>query len=265
MRKPAPLLALLLGIFGAALPIPGHAGFSLFKNYWGNVLVATDMTPEGRALTPPTPQNPVYYLGSSIGEKLGTIPGDELPDKKKLTAFVTTILAKQGYLGARPGVHEPALYLVLQWGYLEPRSNDLLWFLGYDPAQDIGAPAFPGQLGPEIWRRGFRSRTVETILDGANGPIYGIIVTAFDYKTARSPNPVIYWQTRIGLPANGKSMADALPTMVLAAADAIGRPSKSPQLRSADDARDGHVRLDDLKILDVVGEPFRAADAPRKD
>jgi hypothetical protein len=208
----------------------------------------------------------VYFLGRSVGEKLGTIPGDELPDKKQLTDLVTKILAKQGYVGARPGVHEPTLYLVLQWGYLQPGTDDLMWFLGYDRSQDIGAADIdlPGHLGPEVWRRGFRSRTVETILDGASGPIYGIIVTAFDYQTARSPNPVIYWQTRIGLPANGKSMADALPTMVLAAGDAIGRPSKSAQLRDADTARDGHVRLDDLQILDVVGEPARNADAPRK-
>ncbi|MES1195209.1 MAG: hypothetical protein ABUL65_04890, partial [Opitutus sp.] len=146
MRKLIPLPALALGIFGA---VPGHAGFSLFKNNWGNVLVSTDMTPEGRALTPPTPQNPVYFLGSSVGEKLGTIPGDELPDKKQMTDFVTKILAKQGYLGARPGVHEPTLYLVLQWGYLTPGTGDLRWFLGYDRNQDIGAADIdlPGHLG----------------------------------------------------------------------------------------------------------------------
>ena len=252
-------LAFLLGLLGPALP-RASAGFNLFRNYWGDVLVSTDTTKAGHGLTPPTPDNPVYYLGQSLGRRLGSIRGDHEPDVHEMTRFITKILAKQGYVGAQPGVHEPSLYLVVQWGYLEPGSGDLLWFLGYDPDQDIAAPNSIGFLGPEVFRRGMRSRTIQTILDNADEPNYGIIITAFEYKTANTPNPVIYWQTRIALPANGKSMADALPTMLVAAGSAIGRESKTPQLRDADEVRDGHVKLDDLKFLDVVNQPTPAPD-----
>lgn len=240
------LLLAALGLVASA----GRAEFVLFKNTWGNVIVATDMTPAGRELTPPTPEKPVYYKGLSLGRKLGSINGDREPDIQQLNRFVGDILAKQGYLPAPAGMPEPELLLVLQWGYVQPGSENLLWFLGYDAKQDIAAQENPNMLGPEVWRRGFRSTEIETILQDSQNPIYGIIVTAFEFKTARTPEPVPYWQTRIGLPANGKSMAAALPVMVTAAGPAIGRAAEKPVLVSADVAREGQVKLGELKFLD---------------
>lgn len=250
LRTTTALIAAGLG-FG----LPTAAAFSLFSNAWGDVIVATDTTPEGRKLEPPSLDRPVYYLGRSLGPKLGSIPGDKSPDVEQMNRFIAKVLAKQGYVGATSGVHEATLYLVVQWGYLTPRSGDLLWFLGYDANKDIGAPAFPGMLGPEVWRRGFRSRTIEAILDGASIANYGIIVTAFDYKSADTSEPVIYWQTRIALPANGKSMAEALPAMAAAAGPAIGRPSDSPVMLDVDEARRVRVELGELEFRGVVEEP----------
>ena len=128
--------------------------------------------------------------------------------------------------------------------------------------QDIGAPSFPGILGPEVWRRNFRSRTIETVLESASDPIYGIIVTAFEYKSARTPKPIIYWQTRIGLPANRKSMAEALPTMILAAGPTFGRETDSPVLRDTDDVREGRVELGELEVSGYEDEPAPPSKAP---
>lgn len=251
LRSTLPLL-LLLALGATASGLRG-ADFVLFKNIWGSVIVATDMTKAGKALTPPTPQQPVYYKGLSLGRRLGSIPGDREPSVEELNLFVADVLAKQGYRPALPDAPEPELLLVVQWGYLKPGSEDLLWFLGYDPSQDIAAQANPNMLGPEVWRRGFRSPEIETILNDAQGAIYGIIVTAFEFKTARTTEPVAYWQTRIGLPAQGKSMASALPVMVAAAGPAIGRPSDKPVLVDADVAREGQVKLGELKFLDFEG------------
>jgi hypothetical protein len=181
-----------------------------------------------------------------------------------MNLLLAKILAKQGYLGAKPGVHDPALFLVVQWGYLEPEYANLPWFLGYNPQQDIASPAIPGILGAEVFRRNFRSREVESILQCVSRPVYGIIVTAFEYKSANTSRPVIYWQTRIGLPASGKSMAQALPTMLIAAAPSIGRESNSPVLASADDARTGKINLGELQILEMSHGPLRESDATTK-
>lgn len=231
------------------------AEFVLFKSVWGDAIVATDTTAAGRALTPPTRAQPVYYLGLTLGQKLGSIPGDKEPDLQQLSAFTARILAQQGYVGAKPGVHDPSLFLVLQWGYIQPGREDLRWFLGYNPEHDIAAPATINMLGPDVFRRGMRSREIETILEDAQRPIYGIIITAFDYKTARTNQPVALWQTRIGLPAHGKSMTDALPAMIVAAGPAIGRPADKPVFVDADNARSGTVTFGELKFLDFPEAP----------
>ena len=265
MKSPLPLVALILAALGPGRPCVSASGFSLFSRAWGDVIVATDLTEKGKTLKPPSTGNPVYYRGRSLGIRLGTIPGDQLPDEKQMNRFVAEILARQGYLGATPGLHEPTLYLVVQWGYLESRSGDLLWFLGYDADKDIGAPSFPGQLGPEVWRRNFRSPIIEAILENASSAIYGIIVTAFEYRSASTADPIIYWQTRIGLPANGKSMAEALPAMMLAAGPAIGRENESPVLINVDEPRKGHVELGELQSRGVVDElPPRSKDSDAK-
>lgn len=261
MPRLHPSLACLFLFLGGAAPGARGGEFTLFKNVWGDVIVATDTTEAGHALTPPSPQRPVYYTGRSYGQKLGSIRGDREPEVKQMNQFVAAILAKQGYLGAPAGAPDPELFLVLQWGYLTPGSEDLLWFLGYDPRQDIAAPAISGVLGPEVFRRGMRSRAVDTILNDAQGAIYGIIITAFDFKTVRTDEPVIYWQTRIGLPAHGKSMAAALPVMLTAAGPAIGRPADQPVMVDADRAREGQVKLGELKFLDFERETPAAAES----
>jgi len=264
MRMPRPTLTLAFTLLAvAATATDARAEFVLFKNIWGDVIVSTDTTPEGRKLAPPTPQRPVYYKGQSLGRRLGSIPGNLEPDVPQLNLFVGQVLAKHGYLAAPAGMAEPELFLVLQWGYLKPGGGDLRWFLGYNPEQDIAAPSHPTMLGGEVFRRGFRSRLIDTILENSQAPIYGIIVTAFDFKTARTAAPIAYWQTRIGLPANGKSMAAALPVMITAAGPAIGRPAAAPVLVSADHAREGQVNLGDLKFLGFEENPAQAPQPAR--
>jgi hypothetical protein len=107
---------------------------------------------------------------------------------------------------------------------------------------------------------------IESILDYASEPVYGIIVTAFEYQSAGTPEPIIYWQTRIGLPANGKSMAEALPAMVLAAGPTIGRENDSPVLVDVDDAREGRVELGELEVRGIEDGPVppNSASDPEK-
>jgi len=110
-----------------------------------------------------------------------------------------------------------------------------------------------------------RSPIIEAILENASSAIYGIIVTAFEYRSASTADPIIYWQTRIGLPANGKSMAEALPAMMLAAGPAIGRENESPVLINVDEPRKGHVELGELQSRGVVDElPPRSKDSDAK-
>jgi len=256
LLRPGSALVLLALALGGSVPV--QAEFKLFRNIWGDVLVSTDTTPAGKELPQASKESPVYYKGLSMGNRLGSgLRGDKEPTVKELNNFAASILAKQGYLAAQPGKHEPTLLLVLQWGYLEPSSEDLLWFLGYHVEDDIAAPTQIDFLGAEVFRRGMRSHATEMILHDAQNPIYGIMISAFEYKTAKTLNPVILWQTRIGLPTNGKSMVEAMPAMLAAAGPAIGRPSDKPVLLDVDAARAGSVDLGELKFLDSFYDPAR--------
>ncbi|MFW6353973.1 MAG: hypothetical protein ACOC3I_06260 [Verrucomicrobiota bacterium] len=252
LRRTLPLFACL---FGSMLH---GAGLNLFPRSWGDVIVNTDMTPAGRELVLPTPESPVFYRGQSLGNRFGATPGDRQPTDAEMGRVVAEILQGQGYRPAVAGTHEPSLFLVLQWGLLRPGRGDLAWFLGYRAADDIGAASFPGALGPEVFRRNFRTRTVETLLQAMREPLYGVIITAFDYASASTDDPVVYWQTRIGLSARGKSMEQALPAMVAAAGPSIGRETKAPVLRDPDETYEGYTRPEALELLEVLDENTRS-------
>jgi len=150
---------------------------------------------------------------------------------------------------------------VLQWGYLRPDySNELLWFLGYDPDNDIASSGTIGMLGPEVFRRNMRSRSIQTILDYSKQPLYAIVITAFDYESVSTPKPIVYWQTRIALPARGKSMASALPVMAASAGPSIGRETEKPIMLDADT----NVEIGELEIIGYGGQDA-SEDAGQKD
>ncbi|MDX2186525.1 MAG: hypothetical protein SFV32_06310 [Opitutaceae bacterium] len=236
--------AVLVAIF--AIPL---RAFSLLERIEPDVLVVTDVTDAGRSLPEVSPLSPVYFKGITLGARLGTFPGDKEPDIKELTQFITRLLAKQGYRGSPGSAHPPTLFLVLQWGYMR-RGADHLWFLGYNPADDIAAPKMINMLGPEIFLRNMRSRETQAILDMADEDLYGIIITAFEHESAKTDKPVILWQTRVAFPATGNYMKDALPKMATVAAAQIGRETKKPVLRDPADYRNEQSTLGELEVLD---------------
>gem|GEM_PF-946495 len=256
-RFPAPRVLLFSSLVLFFL-MPGEeaeAGLNLFKDSWGDVITVTEMTDAGRAQLRPSPESPVYFKGRNLGCKLGGgIPGDKEPDIEEMADCVTRLLAGQGYIGAESMGKEPELYIVLSWGYLRPgygedASDELLAFLGYDPSQDIAASGTMGHLiGPEVFRRNMRSQYMQTIHDYAGKPLYGLMITAFDYKSASTPNPILYWQTRVAIPARGKYMAHAMPAMMAIAAPIIGRETEKPVLQDAD----VRVEFGDLEVLNYV-------------
>lgn len=183
MRFPTYLCALAVTCFAVWPNFATAQEPPAFPNRWGNAVVTTYVSPAGRKLKAPDPKNPTSYLGLSRGCTLGSNPGDRLPDVDEMTKFVVDTLASQGYVGSAPGSNEPELFIVLEWGRLQPQTADLLSFLGYDPRKDIGSSPNPGMLGPEVFRRNMRTPAVETVLSYSQGPIYGILLTAYDYQT----------------------------------------------------------------------------------
>ena len=116
------IFTLMLGALGLGLPLNRAAGISLFSGSWGDVIVATDTTTEGRTLTPPSTEQPVYYRGKSLGCKFGSMPGDREPAVPEMNRFIARVLAKQGYLAAAAGGEESALFLVVRGAISSPTA-----------------------------------------------------------------------------------------------------------------------------------------------
>lgn len=227
---------------------PIAMAFSLFPKADGEVLVVTDLTEEGRKRPDVTPEAPVYYLGMTLGARLGSIGGDKEPDQREVERFVTRLLAKRGFKGARGTTHPPTLFIVIQWGYMRP-NRDSLWFLGYNARDDIAAPSLINMLGAEVLLRNMRSREIETILMMAQEDLYGIIITAFDHDSAKTQRPVALWQTRIALPAARSYMQEALPKMLVLAADQIGRETAKPVFHDPSEPRNPSSTFGELQVL----------------
>lgn len=81
--------------------------------------IITEMTPEGRKLTPASPENPVYYLeepGKFL--QMGSAPpaNEHAPSVADLEAAMQKALAGGGYLPAALPKHPPALLVVFNFG-----------------------------------------------------------------------------------------------------------------------------------------------------
>jgi len=241
--------AFLCAVWFTVYPLTRCSAFSLYSKDWGNVVTVTDMTMAGKQFPPPSEGNPVYYVGHSLGCRLGSRAGEFMPEEKDMSDIMVKVLARQGYLGAKPEGPKPSLYLVLQWGCLQPERDNLYWFLGYEQLKDIGA-SNGAAMGMEVYWRHARTLLNQTIVAYAAEPLFGIIVTAFEYESAQTANPVILWQTRIGLRATAKSMAEALPQMALAAGPRIGIEADSAVLNHVRNPEVGHVEFGEIEVVD---------------
>ncbi|HTZ21957.1 MAG TPA: hypothetical protein VMC06_13820, partial [Opitutaceae bacterium] len=173
------------------------------------VITVTDTTPTGALLRPASPANPVFYMAVSMGcrDFGGIIAGDKLPPTQEVTATITKVLAKQGYLPATDA-HPPSLLLVWTWGTMNIETNptghfsslqinhsQLLRFLG---AYKVGlvsqtAEAFPEYtLPPGL---SVVSGDAQTLNGLAMDNLYVAAIAAYDYQAATRREHKLLWMT----------------------------------------------------------------------
>ncbi len=110
----------------------GGFGFSLLpkafqKNPKVDLNVITEMTPDGRKLTPPTAAKPVYYVtipGGFVKSGQSLSAGEKPPPVADLERVMQKALTQNSYLPADGPQHSPSLALIYHWGSHGNQAED---------------------------------------------------------------------------------------------------------------------------------------------
>ncbi len=238
------------------------------------VIVNTDVTPDGAKLPPVSREHPVYYLAISMGYRdLGAcIAGDKQPSKETMYDFFGKALAKQGYLPAN-AIHPPTEVVVFAWGslYVESSSWDvdfpvrinergMLRFLGGEKLGLISK--FPGGLdtdfGPDLQ---YLRPDADKFRSASQDDLYMAVVLGYDFAAAAKKHRLLLWRTRIACPSRGLVMADTLPTMISIAAPLIARETAVPSWIRASDKYEPVIRIGEPVVEGYLGPgPLSSAD-----
>ncbi len=272
--SPAVVLTLLL-----LTPTVSRAGlWDLIRSHRDlEVITVTEMSGHGQFLAPASPERPHYYIAASLGYRdLGaSIAGfSEPPPDKDVIHLISSELAKQGFLPAKPDSPRPSLLLVYTWGTLNAER-----FYGGDPSYStqmnhgqmvrflggskvgLGRDFFNPLTAPIVGLTA-QSFDARNIYEVAREDLYVIVVSAYDLEAAldRKRQPPL-WVTRIAAPSLGFSFGNVLPAMLAIGGQQFGRDTERPVWVNASDKFKPSVHLGELQLLEYMkGETLPVAD-----
>ncbi len=231
---------------------------SLQKNPRLNLSILTEVTPAGKAITPPDRNHPAYYIAvdGGMGEEGNVIAGEIPPSPDKWRKVMIASLAASGYLPAS-NLHPATLIIHCRYGSfnhvnsvggtvpvsgsilddpiaLNAMQLDALQFrnLIYKAAL-VGGEKFAVDMARAM-NTGtltfFRDRDAhtDTLVDLAFGDLYFVIASAYDYDAATHGVQKLLWRTKISTDSNGLMMDDAVPTLTSDAREYFGHPTDGP-------------------------------------
>jgi hypothetical protein len=269
LRRGLSVLGLASFVFFA--PVAGRADFlSKFLHKDVDVITVTDVTEEGKALTPATPTRPVRYKLIYVGETTfgRAWSGESIPKKKDVLRWMIEATKAQGYLLADEQ-HPPELLLVYGWGMLAGgEGRPALGFLGGDKVNLMweNEIQYGGFVNPNVLRRGlFRMGIAGKVWDIAESNLFLGVVRAYTLDSESRPEVTKLWETRFACPATGLAFDETMPTMIKVAALNFGRETAKPVSINATDHFGGRVDFGEFKVLGV-GEPLsKPSEEPKSD
>jgi hypothetical protein len=230
------------------------------------VIVNTDVTPDGAKLPPASREHPVYYVGISLGYRDlgGSIAGDILPANKTMYEWIAKALARQGYLPAN-AFHPASEIVIFTWGTLYVRTSSL----NPDMPQQLNATGMLRFLGGE--KLGLVSQYPsdpklamfpdlqvlrpddDKFRDASRDDLYMAVLTGYDLAAAAHKQRRLLWRTRIACPSRGLVMADTLPTMISIAAPLIAHETAAPEWIRASDKYRPVITFGDPVVEEYLG------------
>jgi len=226
-----------------------------------DVITVTDVTEEGKTVSPATPAKPVRYKLIYVGEtEFGrSWAGESVPAKASVIKWLMNALQGQGYLLA-DAQHPPELLLVFGWGMMQGGDGRPgLGFLGGEKVNLMWTQAGSNGLVTKpismesrwLTENLYRMGVAGKVWDIAESDLFMGVVRAYTLDSETAPKPTKLWETRFGCPATGLAFAETMPALIKAAALNFGRETKLPVNLNATDAFGGRVNLGELKVLGV--------------
>lgn len=123
----------------------------------------------------------------------------------------------------------------------------------------IGEPVelrvnFPNVLQP-VRRFTDRDNSTRLLMDQSLGHFYYVILSAYDYTAAAAGRRVLLWRTKMSVEADGVTLADTVPTLVLNAGKYFGKDmADAATLRSR--VSRGEVKVHDLEVKEYLPDPI---------
>lgn len=180
------------------------------------------VTPYGQTFPAPSPQEPVYYIMQDAGrQSLGETSGEEKPPEH-LDNILIRALSTNGYRPATDPAHKPALVLIYSWGSHFAMDHE---------AQVENIPRYVEHLNERsrlIGEFGFRPVSTGSSAElnfyyFAQNSLYFAIISAYDHDSVARGKPELVWRAHLTANAQGVSLNEALPALVLTAGTSFGR------------------------------------------
>ena len=223
--------------------------------------VITEMTAEGRKLSPPSAASPSYYVAIDSGEREeGDVSaGEKRPSAQLLLTAMQSALRVNSYLPA-DAAHPPSLLISYVWG-----SFNELKFTGTGDdlelknlaarAAIVGGLRFAGEMmkarvlgGPAYSSFRHRDAHTEWLVERSTGNLYFVMVTAFDYASAAKGEKKILWRTKMSTDSNGLTMDESVPTLMNNSGMFLGRETAEPARLNRPILKDGSVHVGDPTV-----------------
>ena len=221
----------------------------------------TAVTHHGRSLPEASPDHPVYFTAQDEGFHAMGYPlaGEHSPMPAELERVLHEALKVRGYLPAEGTTHAPGLVLIFYWGSHNSIDQDLAGQIPdlrrqhtLERANLIGGKAYGHRVELQL---DFgttpldRSLKQDFLFYQSDRSLYYAVVSAYSYDEVARNERHLAWRTTMTVNADGVSMQETLPPLILTAGDYFGRATDEVvAIRRT--VRRGTVKLGPLRIVE---------------
>ena len=208
------------------------------------MILTVDLTPEGKKVAPPTPEDPTYYVPVFLGYKeRGELfkHYEREPAADDIQQFLVETLAMKGYLVAS---HQfpPTMTITFEWGSVAPVFDPKRRVINQGEIRAI-------VLGNTEWDVANRYAGHSDEILSLTARHY-LLISAFIYQRAAQKEDVLLWRAHSTTDAWGNYLDEVIQPLIALAAPALGRETRPG---ASWDERAGRV---------ILGQPEVVKDHP---